>query len=520
MLTLGPFRLLTAALVSAGLAATSVSAAAHGEGATGPPAPSAASGTSATSADFVPSGPGAAPRSLSGTQPDIVVLVTDDQTWEAIEYMPYLQSQIDEGQFVTFAENEVNNALCCPSRATILTGLVDTRTGVLHNGLADAFDPDLTIGRSLHDAGYRTGMFGKLLNGYVAADGTWPGWDDFQPVLPKGLYNQYDYEMYENGTLHSYGSAPGDYQVDVLTGKATTFIATAPTDQPMFLYVAPTSTHTPWVQAPRHTEALADAEITLPPAFAEADVTDKPTWVGQLDRPGANSGISNRRRAYTAGLSVDDMLRQIDAQLAATGRLEDTVVIVASDNGLASGTHRWASKMCEFDSCAAAPLLVRYPGQPGRTDPRLTSNIDLAPTLADLGAATLQERPDGISLVAAIEQPRPGRAPTHTALLSHWPGGDQQGNYSGDTGLPPTPGFYGIRTPRWRYIELTNLAAPGHREYELYDQLRDPDELVNVAGDQRYARIRSALQGELYNLIRATGADPLADQGSWRPGPW
>lgn len=466
-------------------------------------------------------GPTAAapPPTLSGTQPDIVLVVTDDQSADALPYMPYLQSQIDAGAFVNFTENEINNPLCCPSRATIMTGLVDTRTGVTNNAQAEQFDPTNTVGASLNDAGYRTGMFGKLLNGYSSQDGVWPGWDDFQPVLPKGLYDQYNYSVYNNGVTEDYGSDPADYQVDVISTKATTFIDESPTDQPMFLYVAPTSTHTPWVEAPRHTGALDGAEIVLPPSFGEADVSDKPVWVQQLPVSQPGGGIASRRKQYTAGLSVDEMLRAIDERLAATGRLADTVLIVASDNGLSQGAHRWSSKMCEFRSCTAAPLLVRYPGQAGRTDLRLTTNLDLAPTLVDLAGTTLGVSPDGISLVPALENTNTRRAPTHTALLSHWPGGDQHGEY-GNSSLPPTPGYYGIRTKKWRYVEVTNLAAPGHREYQLYNQVADPYELVNQAANPRYASVRASLQATMYDLIRGTGADPLADQGIWRPGPW
>lgn len=79
------------------------------------------------------------------------------------------------------------------------------------------------------------------------------------------------------------------------------------------------------------------------------------------------------------------------------------------------------------------------------------------------------------------------------------------------------PGFYSIRTAQWRYVELTNLSAPGRREYELYDQVNDPWELQNQANNPTYASIRASLQSQMYDLIRATGANPMADQGTWRP---
>ena len=448
------------------------------------------------------------------TPPNVVLVVTDDQTLDSIRYMPYLQGQREAGDLVDFTQTESNNPLCCPGRATILTGQVDTRTGVENNAQATNIRPAETLAVPLHAAGYRTGIFGKLLNGYNEESAPWPGWDDFQPVVSRNIYAQYDYQIVNNSVVESYGNAPTDYQVDVLTAKAQTFVRNTPADQPLFLYLAPTSTHTPFVAAPRHQGAFADQSIPLPANFGEADVSDKPAWVQQLPIPGRGGAVSQRRNQYAAGLSVDDMIRSIDDTLAATQRLDNTVLIFVSDNGLSAGSNRWTSKMCELRGCVAVPMLVRYPGQQGRSEQRLASTIDIAPTIVDLAGTTLPVRPDGMSLLPAITDPT-GTVPTHDALLEHWPGGNQEGNYS--SASYPTPGFYAIRTDRWRYAEVTNLDAPGGTEYELYDELADPGELTNRATDPSLATVRSDLQARMYDLIRATGATPGAPQGSWRP---
>lgn len=455
--------------------------------------------------------------SLRGTKPDIVLIVTDDQTLESLEYMPYVQGQIDDGTAINFTRAEGNNPLCCPGRATILTGQVDTRTGVQNNAQAANIRPAETVGPALQSVGYRTGIFGKLLNGYTGATGVWPGWDDFQALKPRNLYNQYNYEMLNNGVLEAYGDAPEDYQVDVLTAKSLDFIDQTPADQPLFLYVAPTATHTPFVAAPRHEGAYATTPVTLPANWGEADVSDKPAWVQQLPIRGEPGAMNVRRRQYEAALGVDDMVRSIDERLAATGRLDNTVLVFIGDNGLSQGSNRWTSKMCELRGCVAVPLVVRYPGQAGRTERRLVSNIDIAPTIVDLAGTSLPVTPDGISLVSALEDPT-GSVRTHAGLLQHWPGGSEKGSYA--SSRYPTPGFYGIRTPRWRYVEVTNLAVlPGKTEYELYDERDDPGEMENLGSDPAYAAIRAALQAQLYDLVRATGATPGVPQGSWRPSP-
>lgn len=459
-------------------------------------------------------------NTLSGTRPNIVLVVTDDQTLDSMPFMPYVQEQRAAGKYVYFTQAETNNPLCCPGRASLLTGQVDTRTGVQNNSQAGNIRPAETLAVPLHAAGYRTGLFGKLLNGYNDSSGIWPGWDDFQPIDSYNIYAQYNYDFLNNGVKEHHGDTPADYQVDVMAKKSLDFIDRTPTNQPLFMYVAPTATHTPFVAAPRYQDAYASTPIPLPDNWAEADVSDKPAWIQQLPLPGRGGAVSQRRKQYAAGLGVDDMLRSIDERLAATGRLDNTVVMFISDNGLSAGSNRWPSKICELRGCGSIPFLVRYPGQAGRTDTRLVTNTDIAPTIVDLAGTTLPKAPDGRSpdgrsLVPMLEDPT-GTAATHPAILEHWPGGDQNGSF--DTGNTGTPGFYAIRTERWRYAEVTNLAVAGNTEYELYDEVADPGELMNRAADPAYAQTRADLKNQLDVLIKDTGAQPGKPQGSWRPG--
>lgn len=290
---------------------------------------------------------------------NIVLVVTDDQTDLSIARMPYMSSQ--SSQYINFTNTEVNNAICCPSRARILTGQVDTRTGITNNSRAGVFRPSETMAVPLQAAGYRTGMFGKLLNGYCQRSGIWPGWDDFQPVLPRNIYAQYNYQIFNNGVIENRGNAPADYMVDVLRERSLNFIRTTPSDEPLFLYVAPTAAHTPFVAAPRYQNAPVATPI-LPPSWGETDVSDKPAWVQQLAVPGRGGSINARKNQERATLAVDDMVRAIDEQLAATGRLDNTVLIFISDNGLSQGEHRWGLenlRICLLQRCTAGNPLPR-----------------------------------------------------------------------------------------------------------------------------------------------------------------
>lgn len=456
--------------------------------------------------------PSAAHAGLAGTKPNIVLIITDDQSLEAIQYMPYVKSQLDANKYINFTSAETNNPLCCPARASIFTGQVDTRTGVLDNGDAARFRASETFAVPLHNAGYRTGLFGKALNGY---NGTvWPGWDDFQALVGQNMYSQYNYTLSENGALLTHGSEPADYLGDVIRDRALQFITDTPSTKPLMLYVAPTSTHSPYVAPPRYQNFYSSATFTLPASWNEADVSDKPAWVQQLPLVKKGGSVGQRRQQYAAGMPVDEMIQAIDAELAATGRLNNTVEIILSDNGLSQGLHRWPSKICELGSCQSVPMLVRYPGQAGRTDTRLVSNTDIAPTLAALAGTSLQAPADGINLVPILEN-RSGTIPGRSGILQHWPGGNDHGLYP--INGAPTPGFYGYRTAGWRYVEVTNLAVQGNTEYELYDQINDPMELVNQANNPAFSRTRSDMQAAMYAAIRATGATPGVPVGQWQP---
>ena len=118
------------------------------------------------------------PASAIEPPPNIVMILTDDQRVDTLGYMPIVQKTLGK-HGVTFTNAYVSNPVCCPSRATILTGLYSHSTGVYTNDLDGGFakfDDSSTIATWLQDAGYHTGLFGKYLNGYES-EYTPPGWD-------------------------------------------------------------------------------------------------------------------------------------------------------------------------------------------------------------------------------------------------------------------------------------------------------------------------------------------------------
>jgi len=161
-------------------------------------------------------------------------------------------------------------------------------------------------------------------------------------------------------------------------------------------------------------------------------------------------------------------------------------VFFLTDNGYALGEHRWETKSCPYEVCVRTPLFVRVPGSRGRTDLRLVSNVDLAPTIAAVAGASVGLRPDGDSL-APLLRGDAGALPEREGVLLEWVGDDE------------VPGWWAVHTRDFIWIEL----ATGERElYDLTGALgpADPDQLRNRADDPAYARVRARLAALLGRL--------------------
>ncbi len=419
--------------------------------------------------------------------PSVLVVITDDQRPETLWAMPTVQREL-VARGVTFANAFVVNALCCPSRASLLTGNYSHTTGVYRQrppyGRAEAFDDGSTLATWLQDAGYTTGFFGKYLDGFQHQALTGyvpPGWDRFVAFV----HAEYlDYGLTVDGAVRRYGSAPEDYSTDVLAEAAVSFIRQS--RGPLFVVYAPAAPHGPAIPASPDAAAFADLPAWRPPGYDEADVSDKPAYIRALPRLDvlrARQIDQLRVDQYRTLLSVDRAVARLLQALAATGRLDHTLVVLTSDNGLAWGEHRWWKKEVPYEESIRVPLVVRYDPLVGaaRTESRLALNIDLAPTVAEVaGVATPPT--DGRSLVPLLAG-RPVRW-RRDFLVEHLEGRN------------PVPTYCAVRGERFKYVRY----ATG--EEELYDLAADPHELENRAADPRLARVRAAMDRRLGQLCQ------------------
>lgn len=451
--------------------------------------------------------------------PNLVAILTDDQTLESMRVMPQARRLL-AGEGTTFANAFATFPLCCPSRATLLTGQYSHNTHVENNVLPlggyATLDHTNTLATWLHARGYATAHVGKYLNCYgstnarcgTAGPDVPPGWDDWFG-LPDPYPTNYSYmsfDAFDNGTLRHFGPAADVYQTGVLAQRAVQDIGRfAERPQPFFVNIWPQAPHSglgptapnTWSPAPAPAYAGTMADQVLPNAasYGEADLSDKPAYVRGWYA--AHWPAENREaitRSYRAALeslrSVDDLVGDVVESLRRSGQLDRTVIVFTSDNGWTFGEHQitwW--KVVPYEESIHVPLIIRGPGFPaGATATQVVGNIDLAPTLVDLSGATPGRTMDGRSLVPLAQDP--SLATDRAVLLEDWPEGTS----------PVVPHYTGVRAQGEVYVEYDN----GDRE--LYDLTADPHQLDNRAGDPAHAARRAVLASALARLRGCAGA--------------
>jgi N-acetylglucosamine-6-sulfatase len=443
-------------------------------------------------------------------RPNILVIMTDDQTRESMRVMGNVNTLIGD-QGVTFTRNFVNYSLCCPSRATFMTGQYEHNHGVMTNEAPtggfprfEALHANNNLAVWLEDAGYYTALIGKYLNGYKNDPSVPPGWSEWHAASPD-TQRVYDWRLNNGGVLTQYGEAPPDFKQDVFTRKAVSFIGRrAPLPKPFFLWLTYTAPHDgTWGNAPldycqgvtakpapRHAGAFASEPLPMPPNFNEADVSDKPQAIRSLG-PIGPSGLADMRTKYRCTLesllSVDEGVKQVVDALRTSGELANTLIVFTSDNGFFNGEHRIRpDKVHVYEESIRVPLKMRGPGLPhGVNVGDMTINADLAPTIVDAANASPGLVMDGRSLLPVVRNP--GIEDGRELLIEseNW------------LGQPP---FNAIRTKRYVYAEYST------GEKELYDLQNDPFELRSRHSDPAYASVKAQLATELHKLQTCAGA--------------
>lgn len=489
-----------------------------------------------------------------GQRPNFLVIEADDMRTDELRWMPNVRRYLaDRG--LTFENSFAPYPLCCPSRASFLTGKYAHNHQVLNHtppwGFA-SFDDSVTLATRLQEGGYATALVGKYLNGYgkQAVHGTDrssleyvpPGWTAWyagsdhvwgpgelyrgQP-MHGSTYAYFDFTQNIDGRLHNY---EGEYSTDVLAEQTRELITRFGAEQqPWFIWFTPVAPHfgtprepddpvasvrfdgrtTKWKTParPDWVKGRFDAEITHAPGTpptgsAEADVSDKPRWVRKLPEltDAEKDAVTVLSRERAEALFVLD--KQIGATLQTlrrTGQYDRTVLAFTSDNGYYLGEHRKRQGKIELhEPSLRVPFLISGPGigHGRRFDPITT--VDLAPTFAALAGIGPMPGADGVDLTRVITHGDRGwiRPVVTEGMMNEYPTPAEGDEHGFDSALNTG----GLRLGRWKLTEYST------GESELYDLATDPLELENLAGDPAFAAVLAQMQELWFRYKGCAGA--------------
>ena len=495
-------------------------------------------------------------RAQEAVGPNIIVVMSDDQAPGMMRALPTVQRELGT-RGTTFTNAFASYPLCCPARATLLTGEYAHNHGTLGNnplsggGYQALREPGKTLASWLQANGYNTAFAGKWLNGLRSPHAAPRGWDQWSGLIGEGgdgLSSYYDFDIFEpDGKPRHYDERTRDYQTDVLTRDyALPYVdAQAFEPGPFFLWLAYHPPHSGVgrndlagrrcsegppdergskqgaIPPARYARRYINARVPRSPSFNEQDVSDKPKLVARRPRL-SERDLETIDRDYRCGLAavkaLDDGVGDIIAELRATGQLANTLLIFLTDQGVMAGEHRIKrGKNRPYEEAIGIPLLIRGPGvvAGGVVDAPVV-NADLAPTILQFAGATVPDglaRPiDGTSLATPLAG---GPADPNRAIPIEGRDNTERSRHGFKV-----RSYVGVRTARYAYFEYhranyatqdDGIAAPigaGRRtERERSDLVRDPNQLRNLARDPGYGFARAQLAALTERLARCEGAE-------------
>ena len=389
-----------------------------------------------------------------------------------------------------FVNNYTSSPLCAPARASFMAGQLPSRTRVYDNA-AEYVSSIPTFAHHLRRAGYYTALSGKMH--FVGPDQL----HGFEERLTTDIYpadfgwtpdyrkpgERIDWWYHNMGSVTGAGVAEitnqmeYDDEVAFLANQKLYQLARENDDpgrRPWCLTVSFTHPHDPYVARRKFWDLYEDCahlDPAVPAIPFEAQDPHSQRLLLACDYANfdiTDENIRRSRRAYFANISyLDEKVGELVDTLARTRMLDDTAILFCSDHGDMLGERGMWFKMSFFEGSARVPLMVAGPGIAAGTHRAPVSNLDIAPTIADIAGISMEEImpwTDGESLLPVIE----GGERTAPVLME----------YAAEGSYAP---LVSIREGRWKYVHCT--LDPD----QLFDLDADPRELTNLAGDPAHA---------------------------------
>ncbi|HEV2128659.1 MAG TPA: sulfatase [Thermomicrobiales bacterium] len=456
------------------------------------------------------------------SRPNILYIMTDDHAAHAItaygsviNETPNIDRIANEG--ARFDNVFCGNAICAPSRATILAGNHSHINGVLT--LADRFDGrQPTFPKAMQAAGYQTAIFGKWHLGHGGeADPT--GFDTWT-VLP-GQGDYHDPTFFVQGEEQRFEG----YVTDLITDFSIDWLEQRDPERPFLLKVHHKAPHRPWDPDEKHEHLYEDIDIPIPETFDD-DYATRPAAEAAEMRVGRDmtfrdlkepppKGLSpeeTRRWAYQRYIkdylrcvaSVDDNVGRLLDWLDDNGLAENTVVVYTSDQGFFLGDHGWYDKRFMYEESLRMPFLMRYPPEieANSVVDAIVSNIDFGPTFLDYAGLEAPEMMQGASFreVAKGNVPEEWQESIYYRYWMHLANHGVAAHYGVRTATHKLIYYYG------RALGTSDSVDQDTEQYwELFDLEADPKELNNVYGKPDYTEVQEALHAELARLRQRYG---------------
>ncbi len=441
----------------------------------------------------------AAQQPAADTMPDILFIAVDDlNDWVGpLGGHPQTKTpNIDRlaARGITFVNAHSPSAQCNPARTALLTGLRPSTSGVYDNNpdwrTQPVFADTVSLPRFLRDSGYATYGGGKIFHAHTfypeghAGYNDQHAWDGFYPSLEVQLPEEIrPMRVPQNGNsvdrVFDWAPIVADDRA-LGDGQVTAYVADklmAAMDGPRFLAAGIYRPHLPWY-VPQHWFDMHPLEDIRLPEVLENDLADIPPLGRKAELNAdkyhdwvvANDRWAEGVQAYLASVSFADAMigRLIDA-LDASGRADDTVIVLWGDHGYHLGEKGCWRKMSLWARSTHTPLIFVAPGvaQAGARSTRPVSLMDIYPTLAELAGLDAPEYIEGRSLVALLRDP----------------------DIEWETPAVSTYRFnnHAVISERYRYIRYADGSE------ELYDFIADPNEWYNLADERSMRRVKRDL---------------------------
>ncbi len=472
-------------------------------------------------------------------RPNIVFIMSDDHGYQAISaygyglnHTPYIDSLAAQGML--FRHAFVNNSLCAPSRASIISGKFSNKSSVAKIG--DLFDgSQTTFPKQLRKAGYQTALIGKW---HLFTKPT--GFDYWKIVPGQGDYYQPDFIHMNGDTVREQG-----YVTDLITDDAIQWMDQRDTTKPFCILVWNKAPHRDWMPAIKYLNEFDSVTIPYPPTLfddystrtraAHEQKMEISKWLspnydlkeemfpqtkhrydnlwrnvfGRLTKEEQQEFLKAYKPRNDAFRKADlkgkeltrwkyqrfikDYLRTIQSVDDNVGRVmeylkknhldKNTIVIYTSDQGFYLGEHGWFDKRFMYKESFRTPLIVRWPGvvKPGTVSDVPVMNLDIGETLIDAAGGQIPDDMQGRSFLPVLE----GKVPNDWRKYVYY-------HYYASGGEHNVAKHVGVRSKDYKLIYFYE-----NKEWELYDLKKDSLELNNVYGDPEYKQVQDSMSHQL-----------------------